>query len=76
MRSLADNRNIVLKEAHKEPCEVAWDRNDYLMEDEKQLSDKNVYKEVNLNKKLIQDLRETNNKMSRSLKNGRFTTNK
>ena len=76
MRSLADNRNRVLKNAHKGLCEVAWDRNDYLMEDEKQLSDKNVYKEVNLNKKLIQDLRETNNKMFRSLKSGRFTTNK
>ena len=37
------------------------------MKAEKQLSDKNVYKEVNFNEKLIQDLTETSNKIFRSL---------
>ena len=40
------------------------------MEAEQQLSDKNVYKDVNFNKKLIQDLTETSNKIFRNLKNG------
>ena len=34
IRSLADDRNII------------WGRNDYLMEAEKQLSDKKIYQEV------------------------------
>ena len=55
---------------------VVWDRNDYLMEAEKQLSDKNVYKEVKFNEKLIQDLTETSNKIFRNLNNGGFITDK
>ena len=63
MRSLADDRNLVLKKADKGSCVVVWDRNDFLMEAEKQLSDKNVCKEVNFNEKLIQGLIETSNRM-------------
>ena len=37
------------------------------MKAEKKLSDKNVYKEVNFNKKLIQDLAESCSKIFRSL---------
>ena len=55
---------------------VVWDPSDYLMEAEKQLSDKNVYKDVKLNKKLIQDLTETSSKIFRNLKNGGFITDK
>ena len=51
---------------------VIWDGNDNLMEAEKQLSDDNVWKEVNFNEKLIQDLTETSSKMFRGLKNGGF----
>ena len=57
MRSFADDRNLVIKKADKGSCMVVWDRNDYLMEAEKQSSDKNVYKEVKFNEKLMQDLR-------------------
>ena len=46
---------------------VVVDRNDYVMEAEKQLSDKMVYKE-----ELIQDLTETGNKIFRNLRNGGF----
>ena len=53
-----------------------WDQNDYLMEPERQLSEKNVYKEVNFNEKLIQDLTETSIKIFRSLKNRGFITDK
>ena len=42
----------------------------------KQLSNKNVYKEVNFNDKLIQDLTETSNKLFKSLENGVFMTDK
>ena len=46
---------------------VVWDRKDYLMKAEKQLSDKNAYKEVNFNEELIQDLTETSNKIFRGI---------
>ena len=46
------------------------------MEAEKQLSDKNVYKEVNFHEKLIQNLPETSKKIFRNLKNGGFMTDK
>ena len=36
MRSLADDRSIVIKKADKGSCIVVWDRNDYLREAEKQ----------------------------------------
>ena len=50
---------------------LVWDRNDYVMEAEKQLSDKMVYKE-----EFIQDLTETGNKIFRNLRNGGFITDK
>ena len=55
---------------------VVWDRNDYLMETEKQLSDKNVYKKDKFNEKLIQDLTETSNKIFRNLRNRCYRTDK
>ena len=39
MRSLADDRNLVIKKVDKGSCVVVSDRNDYLIEAEKQLSD-------------------------------------
>ena len=56
MRSLADDRNLLIKKADKGSCVVVWDRNKYIMEAEKQLSDKYVCKEVKFNEKLIQEL--------------------
>ena len=76
MGSLVDDRNLVIEKADKGSCVVVWDRNDYLMEAEKQLSEKNVYKDVNFNEKLIQDLTETSNKIFRILKNRGFITDK
>ena len=55
---------------------VVWDRHEYLKEVEKQLSDKNVYKEIEFKEKLIQDLTETSNKIFRNLRNGGFITDK
>ena len=44
MRSLADDQNSVIIKAYNRSCVVVWDQSDYLIEAEKQLSDKNVYK--------------------------------
>ena len=46
MRSLANDRNIVIKKADKGSCLVVWDREDYMAEAEKQLGNKNVYKDI------------------------------
>ena len=48
MRSLANNRSIVIKKADKGSCVVVWDCEDYIAEAEKQLSDKNVYRMLSL----------------------------
>ena len=45
-----------------------WDRNDYIGEAEKQLNNKSVYKNVIFNEKIIQDLAETINDISKSLR--------
>ena len=59
MRSLANS--IVIKKAYKGSCVVGWDREDCIAEAEKQLSDKNVYRDVNFKIKILQDLDETSN---------------
>ena len=46
VRSMADDRSIVIKKADKRSCVVVSDRNDYLLEAEKQLSDTKVYRDV------------------------------
>ena len=45
------------------------DCEDYMAEAERQLGDIAVYKDVNLKKKMLQDLVETRNKLFRNLKN-------
>ena len=68
MRTLTDNRAIVIKKAGKGSCAVVWDSNDYIKEAEKQLNDVNVYKDVCFNAKLLQELVGTSNKLFQSLK--------
>ena len=63
MRSLADDKSIVIKKADKGSSVVVWDCYDYIADAEKQLKDKNVYKNVDFTKKILQDLAETSNKM-------------
>ena len=76
MCSLPDDRNLVIRKVDRGSCVVVWDQNAYLMEAEKQLSDKNFSTDVNFNKKLILDLTETSNKIFRNHKNGGFFTDK
>ena len=61
-RSLAEDRSIVLKKADKGSCVVIWDRLDYLLEADKELGDKSIYKDVSVNEKILRDLVETRNK--------------
>ena len=63
MRTLADDRTIVIKKADKGSCVVAWNRKDYIKEAEKQLNDNNVYKE-----KLLQELVGTSKNLFQNLK--------
>ena len=53
---------LLLKKADKGSCVVIWDRLDYLLEADKQLGDKSIYKDVSLNEKILRDLVETRNK--------------
>ena len=68
VRSLADDRNIVIKKADKGSSIVIWDRADYLAEANKQLSDNNIYKEVKFREKMLSDLVDTSNKFFKGLK--------
>ena len=68
IRSLADDRNIVIKKADKDSSVVIWDRNDYITEAEKQLADKVVCKQVNFKEKNLCDLVEIRNRFFRGLK--------
>ena len=63
IRSLADDRSIVKKKADKGSCAVVWDRDDYLSEAEKQLSDKAIYKNILFNEKILSDLVASSNKI-------------
>ena len=46
VRSLADDRSIVVKEVDKGSCVVVWDRWDYIKEAEKQLGDHTIYGKI------------------------------
>ena len=68
MRALANDRNIVVKKADKGSCVVVWDRNDYIAEVEKQLTDENIYQDINFKDKTLQELADYSNKLFKSLK--------
>ena len=76
MRALANDRSIVIKKTDKGSCVVVWDRNDYIAEPEKQLSGENIYKDINLKDKILQELADNSNKLLRNLKTKRSITEK
>ena len=65
MRSLADDRSIVIKKANKGYCIVVWDRNDYLRE---ALKDQNLYRKVAFKDKTVSQLVDCSNRFFRNLK--------
>ena len=60
-------RNVVIKKTDKGSCVVIWDRLHYIMEAEKQLSDKTIYKDVTFNKNIIPNLTEKSNTIFENL---------
>ena len=76
VRSLTDNRSIVIKKGDKGSCVVVWDRWDYLKEAEKQLGDSTVYKETNYNKKILSKLVDSSNKYFKKLNSGGYNPHK
>ena len=68
MRSLADDRSVVIKKADKGSCIVVWDRSDYLREAEKELEDLNVYRKVVFKDKILSQLVDCSNKFFKNLK--------
>ena len=68
VRSLAEDRSFVIKKADKGSCVVVWDRGNYLLEAEKQLGDRYVYKDISFNEKLLTDSVKSSNQIFHSLK--------
>ena len=56
MRTLADDRNIVIKKADKGWGIVTWGRNDYITEEESQLKNEQVYKKFSFKQDMLCDL--------------------
>ena len=63
MRSLQNDRSVIIKPADKGSALVVWDRQDYLKEAERQLSDSSIYKEVKVTEKDLVDLVDKSNKI-------------
>ena len=74
IRSLADDRSIVIKKADKGSCVVVWDINDFVLEVEKQISDATFYRDVSSSKEILTKLSEASNKMFGSLRKKGFIT--
>ena len=66
----------MIKKADKGSWVVIWDRLDNIMEAEKQLSDKTIYKDVTINKNSIPNLTEKSNTIIENLKARGFTGEK
>ena len=68
IRSLADDRSIVIKKADKGSAVVVFERNDYIKEVEKQLGDQRGYQKVNSKEKLLCELVDKSNSSFKELK--------
>ena len=67
MRKLQSNRNVIIKPPDKGYDVVIWDRNYYLKEAEKQLSDRSTYLGTKVIEKCFVNLIEQSNKMFEKL---------
>ena len=63
MRSLQNDRSIINKLADKGSAVLVCDRQDYLKEAKRQLSENSIYKEVKVTEKDLVDLVDKNNKI-------------
>ena len=76
VRSLANDRSIVIKKADKGSCFVVWDRWDYKKEAEKQLEDSTIYKEINYNKNILSQLVDSSSKFFKKLNSSGYISYK
>ena len=53
LKQLKSDRNIVIKEADKGSAVVVWDRGDYISEANRQLHDRQVYEEVEVDPSVV-----------------------
>ena len=67
LRDLAEDKGIVIKSADKGSCVVIWDREDYLKEADRQLSDNKIYRDVEYSKNMLSSLVDKSNKIFQSL---------
>ena len=68
IRSLTDDRSIVIKKADKGSAVVVWERNDYIKEAERQLGDRSMYQKVNFKEKFLCELVDKSNSSFKELK--------
>ena len=76
VRSLVDDRFIVIKKADKGSCVVVWHRWDYIKVAEKQPRDSTVYKKINYNKKILSQLVDSSNKYFKELNSSGYISYK
>ena len=76
LRTLADDRNIVIKKADKGSCVIIWDRNDYITEAESQLKNEIVYKKVYLKQDILCELVTKSNGFFKDLRRSGCITEK
>ena len=66
--SLQNDKSVVIKPADKGSAVVVWDRNDYLKEAERQLSDEKTYEEIRVTEKDQVELVEKSNNLFSNLR--------
>ena len=76
IRLFADDRSIVIKKADKGSCVVVWDKNDYVLEAQKNFSDPSVYQDVSNSENILLKLSEASSKIFSSLRRKGFVTEK
>ena len=75
MPNLAEDRSIIIKPADKGSCLVIWNREDYLTEGYRRLSDHSTYTDIKkFNQKLMSDLTEKSNRAFKGLCNKKLIT--
>ena len=72
MRSLADDRSIVIKKTYK----GSRDRDDYVKEAQIQLGDKSIHRKVNYKEKLLSELVDKSKSFFKELKRKGCISNK
>ena len=68
MRSLADDRSIVIKRADEGSDVVVWDRDDYLKETKKQLGDGNEYRKEAFKDRILSQLVDYSKRLFKNVK--------